>query len=86
MGVGTEFLKNSFQQYTLNARYRINDTFSIHGNIRYDAKTSILNELSVSISQNIRDLWVLEYGFTVYDGPRRVSGNRVEFGIQFLGF
>lgn len=86
LGIGTEFLKNQFQQYTLNARFRINDTFSIQGNIRYDAKTSIWNELSVLISQNIRDLWLLEYGFTVYDGPRRVSGNRVEFGIQFLGF
>jgi LPS-assembly protein len=86
LGLGTEFLKHRFQQYTLNARYRINDTFSLHANVRYDAKTEILNELSVRVSQNIRNLWVLEYGFTVYDGPRRVSGNRVEFGIQFLGF
>jgi len=86
LGIGTEFLKHQFQQYTLNASYRINDTFSVQGNIRYDAKTSILNELSVRIAQNIRNLWVVEYGFTVYDGPRRVSGNRVEFGIQFLGF
>jgi len=86
IGLGTEFLKHEFQQYTLDARYRINDTFSLLGNIRYDAKTGILNELSVRISQNIRNLWVVDYGFTVFDGPRRISGNRVEFGIRFLGF
>jgi LPS-assembly protein len=86
VGLGTEFLINQFEQYTLNARYRINDTFSLYTSLRYDAKTSILNELSVRVAQNIHDLWVIEYGFTAYDGSRRLSGNRVEFGIKFLGF
>lgn len=86
IGIGTEFLKGEFQQYTLEGRYRINDTFSVSGRVRYDARTTILNEASIRIEQNIRNLWVIEYGITAYDGPRRETGNRLEFGLQFLGF
>ncbi|MEZ5277124.1 MAG: LPS assembly protein LptD [Opitutaceae bacterium] len=86
LSVGTDFLKGEFQQYTMDGRFRVNETFAINARLHYDAKTSILNEASIRIAQNIHNLWEIEYGITFYDGPRRETGNRLEFGIRFLGF
>lgn len=86
LGIGTDFLKGQFQQYTLMGRYQITDTFTIMADLHYNDRTGILTEASVRIGQNIRDLWMIEYGVTFFDGPRRETGNRLEFGIRYLGF
>ncbi len=86
LGIGTDFLKGHFQQYTLMGRYRFTDTFSVLADLHYNDKTGILTEASIRIGQNIHHLWMIEYGITFFDGPRRETGNRLEFGIRYLGF
>jgi LPS-assembly protein len=82
----SNFLRHQLDDYRMDTRLRINEAYEAVVRLQYDVRKHRFNEQSYGIRQNISNLWLVEYAFTLYNGPRRES--RVGFNVQVtvLGF
>jgi LPS-assembly protein len=74
------FLRGVLEDYAIDGRARINESFEFLVRLAYDARARRLNEQAYGITQNIGNTWLISYVVTLYDGPRRESkfGARIQ--------
>jgi len=84
--LATHFLKHDYEEYLLEYRQRINETFDVTGLWRYDAKNERLNEQSYGVWQRLGQTWAIKYEVSFFDGPRRESSFSFAVEVQLLKF
>lgn len=89
--LGTHFLADplpsrEIQEYTATYGLRLSEIYSILARIRYDSRTGIFTEQSLTLSQRLSRFWTLNYQLTAYDGPRREDDFGFAISIDSEGF
>ncbi|HNC25203.1 MAG TPA: hypothetical protein PLU52_13450, partial [Opitutaceae bacterium] len=59
---------------------RLNEVYDAVVRLEYDIRKHRFNEQAYGFRQKISNVWLAEYTFTLYDGPRRES--RVGFNVR----
>jgi len=74
------FLRQDYEQYLLDYRQRLNETFDLVGRWRYDARLNRLYEQTYGVVQRLGQTWSVRYAVTLNQGQRRES--RVGFSVS----
>ena len=82
----SSFLRHELEGYFIEGRWRINEAYEAIGRLAYDAFEHRLNEQFYGLRQNLSNTWLVEYGLTIYDGPRRESPVGFNISVQGIGF
>jgi LPS-assembly protein len=80
------FLRHQIQDYQLDARVRLNETYEALTRLHYDARKRRFNEQAYGLSQNLGNTWLVSYIVSLYSGPRRESHFGLNVQIQARGF
>ena len=80
------FLRHEIQDYQLDARLRLNETYDALTRLHYDARKRRFNEQAYGLSQNLGNTWLVSYLVSLYSGPRRESHFGLNVQIQARGF
>jgi LPS-assembly protein len=75
------FLRGELEDYYIDGRARINETFAALTRLHYDARTNRFNEQAYGLIQNLGNTWQISYVVTLYSGRRRES--RFGFNVEF---
>jgi len=80
------FLRHEIQDYHVEARRRLNETYEALTRLRYDARKRRFNEQAYGLAQNLGNTWLVSYIVSLYSGPRRESHFGLNLQIQARGF
>ena len=80
------FLRYEIQDYHVDARRRLNETYEALTRLRYDARKRRFNEQAYGLAQNLGNTWLVSYIVSLYSGPRRESHFGLNIQIQARGF
>ena len=80
------FLRDEIQDFQLDARVRLNETYDAVTRLHYDARKRRFNEQAYGLSQNLGNTWLVSYLVSLYSGPRRESHFGLNFQIEARGF
>lgn len=80
------FLRDEIQDYQLDARVRLNETYEALTRLHYDARKRRFNEQAYGLSQNLGNTWLVSYVVSLYSGPRRESHFGLNIQIEARGF
>ncbi len=80
------FLKNDYEEYSLDYRYRLNEAFEVIGRWRYDVRRSRLNEQTYGLWQRLGQTWAVKYEASFYNGPRRENSFAFNIEVELLKF
>ena len=84
--LATHFLKNDYEEYTLEYRQRLNEVFDVTALWRYDARNSRFNEQSYGLWQRLGQTWAVKYEVSWFNGPRRESSFAMNIQVDLLKF
>jgi LPS-assembly protein len=76
----TNFLRRQSEDYRLEGRMHINESYDVLARFQYDARERRLNEQAYGVVQNLDNIWLIEYVVSIYSGRRRENG--FGFNIQ----
>ncbi len=82
----SNFLRHELEGYFVEGRWRVNEAYEAIGRLAYDVTTHRFNEQFYGIRQNLSNTWLVEYGLTIYNGPRRESPVGFNIQVQGIGF
>lgn len=80
------FLRRELQDYSMNARMRVNEQFDALALLRYDQNKHRFTEQSYGIVQNLANTWRVSYLISFYSGRRRESGFGLSVQIDTVRF
>lgn len=80
------FLRDEIQDYQLDARVRLNETYEALTRLHYDARKRRFNEQAYGLAQNLGNTWLVSYIVSLYSGPRRESHFGLNIQIEARGF
>jgi LPS-assembly protein len=81
------YLRNDYQEYSVDYRYRLNEVFDLVGHWRYDAERSRFNEQSYGLWQRFGQTWAVKYEVSFFEGRReRDSSFALNVEIELLRF
>ncbi len=80
------FLRDEIQDYQVDGRLRINETYEMLTRLHYDARKRRFNEQAYGVTQNLGNTWLISYIVSLYDGPRRESHFGLNIQIAARGF
>lgn len=80
------FLRHQIQDYQLDARLRLNETYEALTRLHYDARKRRFNEQAYGLAQNLGNTWLVSYVVSLYSGPRRESHFGLNVQIEARGF
>jgi LPS-assembly protein len=83
---GNNFLRNELQDYSLDARARINERFDVLTRLRYDERRHRFNEQAYGVVQNLGNTWLISYTVSLYSGRRRESSFGFNVQIDTVRF
>ncbi|HEX2860957.1 MAG TPA: LPS assembly protein LptD, partial [Lacunisphaera sp.] len=84
--LATHFLRSEYDEYFLEYRRRINESFDVTGLWRYDARHSRFNEQSYGVWQRLGQTWAIKYEASFFDGPRRENAFALNVEVELLKF
>lgn len=84
--LSSHFLKNDYEEYSLDTHFRLNEVWDIAGRWRYDAKRSRLNEQTYGLWQRFGQTWSVRYEMSFFEGPRRESSFGFNIEVDLLKF
>ena len=70
----TNFLRRESEDYRIEGRIHLNETYDALARFQYDARERRLNEQAYGLVQNLDNTWLVEYVVSVYSGRRRENG------------
>ena len=80
------FLRHQIQDYQLDGRVRLNETYEALTRLHYDARRRRFNEQAYGLAQNLGNTWLVTYVVSLYSGPRRESHFGLNVQIEARGF
>ncbi len=85
-GIDGDYLTGDLSQIEIFGRYALNEAYEIFGGLRYDAREERFNEISIGLSSQIAQHWLVRTGIALRDGPRRESDFSLRLSLRFLAF
>jgi LPS-assembly protein len=83
---GNNFLRRELQDYTIDARRRLNERFEAVARLQYDARRHRFNEQTYGVAHTLANTWVVSYSVSVYSGRKRESNFGFDLRIDALHF
>ena len=84
--IATHFLKNQYEEYDLQYRQRINESFDVYGMWRYDQFNKRFTEQSYGIWQKLGQTWAVKYELSFLEGNSRTSRVSLNIEVELLKF
>ena len=84
--LATHFLRDDYDEYFLEYRQRLNESFDVTALWRYDGKRNRFNEQSYGVWQRLGQTWAVKYEVSLFDGPRRESEFALNVEVELLKF
>ena len=84
--LSTHYLRGNYDEYLLEYRRRLNESFDIAGLWRFDARNNRINEQSYAVWQRLGQTWAVKYEMSFFDGPRRESSFALNLEVELLKF
>ena len=84
--LATHFLRNDYDEYFLEYRRRLNESYDVTALFRYDGKRNRFNEQSYGVWQRLGQTWAVKYEVSFFDGPRRESAFALNIEVELLKF
>ncbi len=84
--LASHFLKNDYEEYTLEYSQRLNEVFGVAAKFRYDAKLNRLNEQTYGLTHRWGQTWLVRYEVSWFQGPRRESSFGLDVRFDLLKF
>lgn len=84
--LANNYLTRQIQDYHVNGRFRINETYEALTRLQYDSRKKRFNEQAYGVTQNLGNTWLISYIVTLYSGPRRESHFGLNIQIAARGF
>lgn len=79
------YLSQQIQEYVISGTYRITEAYQVFTKVHFDARESRLVERSVGLTQNLHNLWLIDYGVSFYSGRRRESNFGLILRVNLIG-
>ena len=80
------FLRNDYDEYYLEVRRRLNESYDVTALWRYDGRRNRFNEQSYGVWQRLGQTWAVKYEVSFFDGPRRESSFAFNIEVELLKF
>ncbi len=80
------FLRAQIQDYQVDGRVRLNETYEALTRLHYDSRKRRFNEQAYGLAQNLGNTWLVSYIVSLYSGPRRESHFGLNVQIEARGF
>lgn len=80
IGLSTDFLNKSIDQYRLDFVYRINERYSFLTDVNFDSDAGKFTKIKVGLRTRLGNTWEVIYAITFREGDSRESD--VEFQVQ----
>ena len=84
--IATHFLRNDYNEYYVEYRRRLNESYDVTALFRYDGKRNRFNEQSYGVWQRLGQTWAVKYEVSFFDGPRRESSFALNIEVELLKF
>ena len=84
--LATHFLRSDYNEYYLEYRHRLNESYDVTALFRYDGKRNRFNEQSYGVWQRLGQTWAVKYEASFFDGPRRESAFSLNVEVELLKF
>ena len=84
--LATHFLHNDYDEYYVEYRRRLNESFDLTGLWRYDARNSRFNEQSYGVWQRVGQTWAVKYEVSFFSGNTRSSHFALNVEVELLKF
>lgn len=82
----TNFLRRESEDYRLEGRMHINESYDVLARFQYDARERRLNEQAYGVVHNLDNTWLIEYVVSVYSGRRRENGFGFNVQVEARNF
>ncbi len=84
--LASHYLRNDYEEYSLDTSVRLNEVWDVAARWRYDAKRSRLNEQTYGLWQRLGQTWAVKYEVSFFEGPRRESSFGFNVEVDLLKF
>lgn len=84
--LANHYLQRQTDDYQLDGRLRLNEVYTVAARLQYDSLNHRFTETSFGLRQNLDNAWLVEYGVTIYGGPRRESSFGFSVRVEVLRF
>lgn len=84
--LASHYLRNDYEEYSLDYRQRLNETLDFVGRWRYDARRSRFNEQTYGVWHRLGQTWAVKYEVSFFEGPRRESSFGFNVEVDLLKF
>lgn len=84
--LATHFLRSDYDEYYLEFRRRLNESYDVTALWRYDGRRNRFNEQSYGVWQRLGQTWAVKYEVSFFDGPRRESSFALNVEVELLKF
>ena len=82
----TNFLRRESEDYRLEGRVHLNESYDVLARLQYDARERRLNEQAYGLVHNLNNTWLIEYVVSVYSGRRRENGFGFNVQVEARNF
>jgi len=79
------YLTQQIQEYMIDGKYRLTEAYQIFTRLHFDARETRFVERTVGLSQNLHNLWTIDYGVSFFSGRRRESNFGFTLRINLVG-
>lgn len=79
------YLAQQIQEHMIDARYRLTEAFQIFTRLHYDARENRFVERTIGVSQNLHNLWMIDYAVSFFSGRRRESNFGFALRVNLIG-
>lgn len=83
--IANHYLQHQIDEYIGEGRYRINEVYSTVVRLHYDARRSRFNEQSLTVHQNLNNIWSIQYGIRRFEGRSREGSFGYQIGARLMG-
>ncbi len=84
--LGTEYTEGLIEQYSMIYALRLNETYRVIADLRYDANRSRFSRQSYSLVQNLYNSWEVQYQVYFNSGADREGSSGVGVSFTYLSF
>lgn len=83
---GTEYLQDRLEEYFTSYSLRLNETYSVAAEVRYDAVRHRFARQTYTLFQNLYDSWEVRYQVYLRTGAERESPAGFSVSLSYLAF
>lgn len=79
------YLTQQIQEYLVDGKYRLTEGYQLFSRLHFDAHENRFVERTIGLSQNLHNLWTIDYGVSFFSGRRRESNFGFTLRINLIG-